>query len=232
MASTVVACLHGRVQTRYNDVVNEDLSIVWCARTRCRLTKVDPLVSLMKVEKVPDSTYDMIGGLEKQIREIKEVIELPIKHPELFESLGVAQVRFNVCGRQEERHCCLDQIILAQHSSRKIEGTDFHVQCVLGRGPFYSPSIQDLAFMSFLLGAGAGFSGHPALVQTPFDRARAQAAQESVYWRMTPHNTSCKSHEHHVLDTHEQLRNGGLDFGRRTGLFMLCVINSPPPCRA
>lgn len=54
-------------------------------------TKVDPLVSLMKVEKVPDSTYDMIGGLDQQIREIKEVIELPIKHPELFEALGVAQ---------------------------------------------------------------------------------------------------------------------------------------------
>ena len=54
-------------------------------------TKVDPMVQLMKVEKVPDSTYDMVGGLGKQIREIKEVIELPIKHPELFESLGVAQ---------------------------------------------------------------------------------------------------------------------------------------------
>jgi 26S proteasome regulatory subunit T6 len=54
-------------------------------------TKVDPLVSLMKVEAVPDSTYDMIGGLEKQVMEIKEVIELPIKHAELFESLGVAQ---------------------------------------------------------------------------------------------------------------------------------------------
>jgi len=53
--------------------------------------KVDPLVSLMKVEKVPDSTYDMVGGLDKQIREIKEVIELPIKHPELFEALGIAQ---------------------------------------------------------------------------------------------------------------------------------------------
>jgi hypothetical protein len=36
-------------------------------------TKVDPLVSLMKVEKVPDSTYDMVGGLDQQIREIKEV---------------------------------------------------------------------------------------------------------------------------------------------------------------
>lgn len=54
-------------------------------------TKVDPLVSLMKVEKVPDSTYDMVGGLDKQIQEIKEVIELPIKHPELFDALGVAQ---------------------------------------------------------------------------------------------------------------------------------------------
>jgi 26S proteasome regulatory subunit T6 len=36
-------------------------------------TKVDPLVSLMKVEKVPESTYDMIGGLDQQIKEIKEV---------------------------------------------------------------------------------------------------------------------------------------------------------------
>ncbi len=54
-------------------------------------TKVDPLVSLMKVEKVPDSTYDMVGGLEKQIKEVKEVIELPIKHPEIFDALGIAQ---------------------------------------------------------------------------------------------------------------------------------------------
>ena len=30
-------------------------------------------MSLMKVEKVPDSTYDMVGGLDQQIREIKEV---------------------------------------------------------------------------------------------------------------------------------------------------------------
>merc|ERR1711862_347089 len=53
--------------------------------------KIDPLVSLMGVEKVPDSTYDMVGGLDKQIKEIKEVIELPIKHPELFTALGIAQ---------------------------------------------------------------------------------------------------------------------------------------------
>ena len=45
----------------------------------------------MMVEKVPDSTYEMVGGLQKQIKEIKEVIELPVKHPELFEALGIAQ---------------------------------------------------------------------------------------------------------------------------------------------
>lgn len=57
---------------------------------------MDPLVSLMMVEKVPDSTYDMIGGLDKQIKEIKEVIELPVKHPELFEALGIAQPKASI----------------------------------------------------------------------------------------------------------------------------------------
>ena len=54
-------------------------------------SKIDPLVSLMKVEKVPDSNYDSVGGLDQQIKEVREVIELPIKHPEIFESLGISQ---------------------------------------------------------------------------------------------------------------------------------------------
>lgn len=58
---------------------------------QCFIFQVDPLVSLMMVEKVPDSTYEMVGGLDNQIKEIKEVIELPVKHPELFDALGIAQ---------------------------------------------------------------------------------------------------------------------------------------------
>lgn len=54
-------------------------------------SKVDPLVSLMMVENVPDSTYEMIGGLDEQLKAIREVIELPVLHPELFESLGIDQ---------------------------------------------------------------------------------------------------------------------------------------------
>ncbi len=64
-------------------------------------SQVDPLVSLMMVEKVPDSTYDMVGGLDKQIKEIKEVIELPVKHPELFDALGIAQPKVRTDERRQ-----------------------------------------------------------------------------------------------------------------------------------
>lgn len=41
----------------------------------------------------------MIGGLDKQIKEIKKVNKLPVKHPELFEALGIAQPKgMLLCG--------------------------------------------------------------------------------------------------------------------------------------
>jgi len=50
---------------------------------------VDPLVSVMKVDKAPLESYADIGGLEKQIQEIKEAVELPLTHPELYEEIGI-----------------------------------------------------------------------------------------------------------------------------------------------
>ena len=82
--------------------------------------KVDPLVSLMKVEKVPDSTYEMIGGLDKQIREIKEVIELPIKHPEIFESLGIAQPKVKSCLLLLNRQGCF--VVWTPRNRKNITG--------------------------------------------------------------------------------------------------------------
>jgi len=49
----------------------------------------DPRVTAMEVEEEPDVTYDDIGGLDKQIQEIREVVEKPLKEPELFEKVGV-----------------------------------------------------------------------------------------------------------------------------------------------
>ena len=34
-------------------------------------------------------TYDDVGGLDDELRRIREMIELPLKHPELFERLGI-----------------------------------------------------------------------------------------------------------------------------------------------
>merc|ERR1740117_899072 len=50
---------------------------------------VDPMVSVMKVDKAPTETYSDIGGLEQQIQEIKEAVELPLTHPELYEDIGI-----------------------------------------------------------------------------------------------------------------------------------------------
>jgi 26S proteasome regulatory subunit T2 len=50
---------------------------------------VDPMVSVMKVDKAPLESYADIGGLEKQIQEIKEAVELPLTHPELYEDIGI-----------------------------------------------------------------------------------------------------------------------------------------------
>merc|ERR1712209_264753 len=49
----------------------------------------DPMVTVMKLEKAPQETYAMIGGLEEQIQEIKEAVELPLTHPELYEDVGI-----------------------------------------------------------------------------------------------------------------------------------------------
>jgi len=41
------------------------------------------------VREVPRVTYEDIGGLQEEIRKIREMVELPLKYPELFERLGV-----------------------------------------------------------------------------------------------------------------------------------------------
>ncbi len=49
----------------------------------------DPYVRAMEVIERPNVTYEDIGGLEKQIEEVREVVELPLKYPELFKAMGI-----------------------------------------------------------------------------------------------------------------------------------------------
>ncbi len=40
-------------------------------------------------EKIPEITYEDIGGLSEEIKKIREMVEIPMKHPEIFQKLGV-----------------------------------------------------------------------------------------------------------------------------------------------
>lgn len=49
----------------------------------------DPSVYGMEVIESPDVDYEMIGGLNEQIEEITEIVELPLTEPERFKRIGV-----------------------------------------------------------------------------------------------------------------------------------------------
>ncbi len=42
-----------------------------------------------ETRQVPSVTYEDIGGLKRELRLVREMIELPLKHPELFQKLGI-----------------------------------------------------------------------------------------------------------------------------------------------
>ena len=46
-------------------------------------------VELKDDEKIPTVTYEDIGGLGEELKKVREMIELPLRHPEIFEKLGV-----------------------------------------------------------------------------------------------------------------------------------------------
>ena len=49
----------------------------------------DPMVQKMELIERPTEKYEDIGGLEAQIQELKETVELPLLKPELFEKIGI-----------------------------------------------------------------------------------------------------------------------------------------------
>lgn len=51
--------------------------------------EVDPSVYAMSIENPGDVSFSDVGGLSEQIRELREVIELPLLSPEMFQRVGV-----------------------------------------------------------------------------------------------------------------------------------------------
>ncbi len=53
-------------------------------------TKLDPFVKGMEViDTIPNISYEDVGGLDEQILEVRETVELPLLKPELFKRIGI-----------------------------------------------------------------------------------------------------------------------------------------------
>jgi 26S proteasome regulatory subunit T2 len=97
----------------------------------------DPLVSVMKVEKAPTESYADVGGLYEQIQEIKEAVELPLTHPELYEEIGIHPPKGVILyGEPGTGKTLLAKAVANQTSASflRVVGSEL-VQKYLGEGP-------------------------------------------------------------------------------------------------
>lgn len=53
------------------------------------ITLKDEVVDQSELQGKPRTTYEDIGGLRREIEQVREMIELPLRHPELFQKLGI-----------------------------------------------------------------------------------------------------------------------------------------------
>lgn len=73
--------------TRYQEYVIVDTrpegAVLLHPRTSIQFGKIEDMKTGMRI------SYEDVGGLGKEIKKIREMIELPLKYPELFERLGI-----------------------------------------------------------------------------------------------------------------------------------------------
>lgn len=72
------------VPLRHGDAVTVDPRIEWAVR-HVELSEVDDVL----LEEVPDVTFEDIGGLGPQIERIREAVEIPFLHPEVYREHGL-----------------------------------------------------------------------------------------------------------------------------------------------
>ena len=101
------------------------------------IDEVDPKVSVMRADRAPTETFADVAGLEVQIQELKESVELPLTRPELYEEMGVRPPKGVIlygppgCGKT----------LLAKAVANRTSATFLHVvgseliQKYLGDGP-------------------------------------------------------------------------------------------------
>ncbi len=82
--TTAAPDLMEKLQTNTRVAINNSLTIV-----RIMDKSVDSRAKAMELIQDVNVNYDQVGGLEEQIQEVRETVELPLTHPEIFEEIGV-----------------------------------------------------------------------------------------------------------------------------------------------
>ncbi|KAE8232040.1 hypothetical protein CF326_g2933 [Tilletia indica] len=85
----VVGCRSTVPRHKLKQGVRVSLDMTTLTIMRVLPREVDPLVYNMSIEDPAGASFAGIGGLGEQIRELREVIELPLMNPELFMRVGI-----------------------------------------------------------------------------------------------------------------------------------------------
>ncbi len=86
--TTVAAEMMEKLQPNSRVAINNSLTIV-----RILDRSVDVRAKVMELVELPDVAYEQVGGLETQIQEIRETVELPLTNPEIFKDIGIEPPR-------------------------------------------------------------------------------------------------------------------------------------------
>lgn len=85
----IVGCRNNIKRESLKQGVRVALDMTTLTIMRVLPREVDPLVYNMTTFEPGSLTFGGVGGLNEQIRELREVIELPLKNPELFHRVGI-----------------------------------------------------------------------------------------------------------------------------------------------
>ena len=86
--TTVAPEMMEQLQPNSRVAINNSLTVV-----RILERSVDVRAKVMELVELPDVSYDQVGGLEAQIQEVRETVELPLTNPEIFQDIGIEPPR-------------------------------------------------------------------------------------------------------------------------------------------
>jgi len=82
-----IAALSGKIVLMVTSFTPKSDTVIMTSETEVRISEKP--AEEIEAKKVPRVSYEDIGGLDEEIRKVREMIELPLNHPELFSKLGI-----------------------------------------------------------------------------------------------------------------------------------------------